>query len=226
VSQPTEQVIPAPSPAARVSERPARLPYRAQWGDRFAEVVIKVLASVAVLAIFLIFVFIGKEAIPLFFEPEAQEELGGLGALFSPRQWSGYDEPVFVWQPVGETGKFNVVPLFVGTLKITLLAMLIAVPIAVLAAVYVSQYAGRRGKEILKPAIELLASVPSVVLGFFALMVLATLAQDLFGLTLRSRSARASTRSCSAWSSPRRCPGSRRRRSSASAARSARRWSC
>lgn len=185
MSQPSEQVIPAARPAARASEPPARAPYRAPLVDRVAEVVIKVLASVAVLAILLIFVFIAKEAVPLFFEPAAQEEIGGLSALFSPRQWTGYDEPVFVWQPVGETGKFNIVPLFVGTLKITVVSMLIAVPLAVLAAVFVSQYAGRRGKEILKPAIELLASVPSVVLGFFALMVLATIVQRLFGLTYR-----------------------------------------
>lgn len=161
------------------------MPYRAPLGDRVAEVVIKVLASVAVVSILLIFVFIAKEAAPIFWELSSQEEIGGLGTLFSPRQWSGYDEAVFIWQPVGEIGKFNVVPLFVGTLKVTLVAMLVAVPIAVLAAVYVSQYAGRRGKEILKPAIELLASVPSVVLGFFALMILATLAQDLFGWTYR-----------------------------------------
>lgn len=184
MSQPSEQAIEAPRPPARASDAP-RAAYRAPLADRVAEVVIKVLASVAVLSILLIFLFIGKEALPIVWETATQEEIGGLSALFSPRQWSGYDEPVFIWQPVGDTGKFNVVPLFVGTLKVTVVAMLIAVPFAVLAAIYVSQYAGKRGKEILKPAIELLASVPSVVLGFFALMILATLAQDLFGWTYR-----------------------------------------
>lgn len=184
MTQPSEHVIAAPGPAARRSVAP-RPRYRAPLVDRAAEIAIKGLATIAVLAIALIFLFIAKEAIPLFFEPEAQAELGGLSALFSPRQWRGYDEAVFVWQPVGDVGKFNVVPLLVGTLKITVLGMLIALPLAVGAAVFVSQYAGKRWKEILKPTIELLASVPSVVLGFFALIVLASLVQDLFGFRYR-----------------------------------------
>jgi phosphate transport system permease protein len=65
------------------------------------------------------------------------------------------------------------------------LSVLFAVPLSVGAAIYVSQYASRRAREILKPAIELLASIPSVVLGFFALVLLATFVQDLFGTTYR-----------------------------------------
>lgn len=165
--------------------------YRAPWMDRAAEHVIRALATTAISAIILIFVFIGREAIPLFFEPDAQAQLGGLPSLVLPRAWQGYDEPAYVWQPVGAspvdgvTGKFNVVPLFVGTLKVTVLGMFIAVPIALLAAIFVSQYASRTAREVLKPAIELLASIPSVVLGFFALMILATLMRDWFGLTYR-----------------------------------------
>ena len=67
----------------------------------------------------------------------------------------------------------------------TVLALLFAVPIALLSAIYVSQYAPKRAREILKPAIELLASIPSVVLGFFALVLLATIVQSVFGTTYR-----------------------------------------
>jgi hypothetical protein len=67
LSQPSDQAIEAPRPAARTSDAP-RAPYRAPLGDRVAEVVIKVLASVAVLSILLIFVFIGKEALPIVWE--------------------------------------------------------------------------------------------------------------------------------------------------------------
>ncbi|MDQ3035572.1 MAG: phosphate ABC transporter permease subunit PstC, partial [Myxococcota bacterium] len=176
---------PARPPARRLSAPPLGRGYRAPLSDRIAELVIRGLALIAVLAIVLIFVFIAKEALPIFVEWRAQREIGGLMALFEARQWTGYDEPVFVWQPVGETGKYNVVPLFVGTLKITFLGMLFATPLAVLAAIFVSQYASKRARDIIKPTIELLASVPSVVLGFFALMVLASVVQDAFDLRYR-----------------------------------------
>ena len=159
--------------------------FRAPLTDRIAEAIIRVLAFTAVAAIVLIFVFIAKEALPLFWEHDAQGEIGGLSALALPRVWPGHDTATYLWQPVGDIPKMNVVPLFLGTLRVTVLAMLIAVPLAILAAIYVSQYAPRRAREILKPAIELLASIPSVVLGFFSLIVVATLVQDVFGLTYR-----------------------------------------
>ncbi len=171
--------------ATRGSGRIAFRPHRAPILHQIAELAIHAMAMFAVIAIALIFVFIAREALPLFVERDAHEEIGGLSSLLFARQWPGYEEAVYVWQPVGELAKMNLVPLFVGTLKVTLLSLLISVPIAVLAAVYVSQYAGKRAREVLKPAIELLASVPSVVLGFFALMILATLVQDAFGLTYR-----------------------------------------
>lgn len=184
-----EEAAKAEAPKAPPPARPTIAPlgqgYRAPLIDRIAERLILVLASVAVVAIALIFVFVAKEAIPIFFEPEAQEEIAGLASLFVPRQWPGYEEAVYVWQPVGGTPKYNIVPLFVGTLKVTLVGMLFAVPLAVLAAVFVSQYASPCWRDVLKPAIEMLASVPSVVLGFFALMILATVVQDAFGLTYR-----------------------------------------
>lgn len=150
-----------------------------------AERAIMALAFVAIAAIVLIFAFILKEALPLLWDHEALREIGGLSSLFAPRQWLGYDEAVYVWQPVGGTPKLNVVPLFVGTLKVTVLTMVISVPIGVGAAIYVSQYAPRWIRELVKPTLELLAAIPSVVLGFFALMVLATWLQGLFGWQYR-----------------------------------------
>ncbi|MEC7520817.1 MAG: phosphate ABC transporter permease subunit PstC [Myxococcota bacterium] len=152
---------------------------------RLAEKAITGVAFVAIAAIVLIFVFILKEALPLLWETELHGEIGGLDALFLPKQWAGYAEAVFVWQPVGTPSKLNVVPLLVGTLKVTVLAMLISVPAGVGAAIFVSQYAPRSLREVIKPALELLASIPSVVLGFFALIVLATWMQETFGLAYR-----------------------------------------
>ncbi|MCX6884263.1 MAG: phosphate ABC transporter permease subunit PstC [Verrucomicrobia bacterium] len=108
--------------------------------------------------------------------------------MLLPHQWSDYDHPVFIWQPVSQIHKYNIIPLAIGSLKLTLVALLFSVPIALGAAIYVSQLAGNRARELLKPAIELLAGIPSVVLGFFSLIVLASFFQNLLGYQVRLNS--------------------------------------
>lgn len=105
--------------------------------------------------------------------------------LFKPHQWTGYDQPEYIWQPISQIHKYNLVPLIIGSLKTTLIALLFAVPLALAAAIYVSQLADPKTKEWLKPAIELLAGIPSVVLGFFALLVMASVMQAVFGYQSR-----------------------------------------
>ena len=105
--------------------------------------------------------------------------------LLFPYQWVGYDRPAYIWQPVGDIHKYNIVPLLVGSLKVSIISMVFAVPISLLAAIYVSQLASPRLKEILKPVIELLSGIPSVVLGFFALLVMASVLQSIFGYETR-----------------------------------------
>jgi len=85
------------------------------------------------------------------------------------------------WLPVSDHPRYGLIPLFIGTLKITLIAMLFAAPIAILAALFSAAFAPYWLREIIKPAIELLAGFPSVVIGFFALMVMATFFQNIFG---------------------------------------------
>ncbi|MBI5472708.1 MAG: phosphate ABC transporter permease subunit PstC [Ignavibacteriae bacterium] len=89
------------------------------------------------------------------------------------------------WQPVGNQPKYGLWPLIVGSLKVTVIALLVAAPLAILAALFTSSFAPRWSREYIKPAIELLAGFPSVVVGFFALVTLATLMQDLFGYQYR-----------------------------------------
>lgn len=117
--------------------------------------------------------------------PDARVNTTDWKYLIHAHQWSGYDKPEFIWQPVGQIKKFNLIPLFVGTLKITLIGLLFAVPLAVGAAIYVSQLARPRVREIIKPVIEMLSGIPSVVTGFFALLVMATVLQKLFGYETR-----------------------------------------
>lgn len=92
------------------------------------------------------------------------------------------------WLPVSDQPRYGLLPLLVGTIKLTLIAVLIAAPLAILAALYSSTFAPKWARETIKPAIELLAGIPSVVIGFFALMVMATLFQDLFGYSTRLNS--------------------------------------
>ncbi len=105
--------------------------------------------------------------------------------LLEPHQWTGYDKPEFIWQPVSAIHKYNLVPLIVGSLKTTLVALVFSVPLALAAAIYVSQLAAPRVRETVKPGIELLAGIPSVVLGFFALIVMASVLQEAFGYPSR-----------------------------------------
>jgi len=89
------------------------------------------------------------------------------------------------WFPVSDRPRYGLIPLLVGTLKITLLAILFAAPIAILAALFSASFAPYWLREIIKPAIELLAGFPSVVIGFFALMVMASFFQNIFGYDTR-----------------------------------------
>ena len=90
-----------------------------------------------------------------------------------------------VWMPVSDNPRYGLLPLIVGTFKITIIAILFAAPLAILAALFSAAFAPRWMREIIKPAIELLAGFPSVVIGFFALIVLATFFQNLFGYETR-----------------------------------------
>jgi len=84
------------------------------------------------------------------------------------------------WVPVSEKPRYGILALIIGTFKVTIISMLFAAPLAILAALYTASFASRRMKEIIKPTIELLAGFPSVVIGFFALMVLASFLQNVF----------------------------------------------
>ena len=105
------------------------------------------------------------------------------GLLWGKTHYEGYEKPEYVWQSTGGTDdfepKFSLVPLVFGTLKGTLYAMLFAFPLAVLGALYTSQFATPRLKNAIKPTIEIMAALPSVVLGFLAGLVMAPLLERM-----------------------------------------------
>jgi phosphate transport system permease protein len=173
---------------AKLTVPPARPPKLvlapAPFWHRGIEWLLRCLAVSAVLAIILILVFIAKEAAPIFYSKAVRAEVT-LSKMWWPQLWPGYDESASVWQPVSEIPKFGLWPLILGTLKVTIVAMFVSVPLGVGAALYVSQYARPRTREIVKPIVELLAGIPSVVLGFFALIIMASWFQNWFGLESR-----------------------------------------
>lgn len=121
--------------------------------------------SVSILIVLLIFIFLFKEAIPFIWDP-------GLGELFHS-----------VWNPVSfQKEEFGILPLITGSLLVTFFALIIAIPFGVTGAVYISEIAAQKEREILKPFIEILAGIPSVVLGFFGLVVIAPFIKNIFGL--------------------------------------------
>lgn len=93
---------------------------------------------------------------------------------------------------VGSSGAFGAIPLFTGTLMVTLIAMFLAVPVGLMSAVYLSEYASRGVRVVAKPALEILAGIPTVVYGLFAALLVAPALRDggaVVGLSLSSESA-------------------------------------
>jgi phosphate transport system permease protein len=140
-----------------------------------AEKLLAAVAFTSFIFIFLILIFVFRESLPLVMGTAVGDDgTVSLRALLST-----------AWVPVSNHPRYGLWPLAVGSFKVTTVAMLIAFPVAVLAAIYTATLAPRMVKEIVKPAIEILAGFPSVVIGFFALMVLATFFQESLNLKFR-----------------------------------------
>ncbi|MDE2058170.1 MAG: ABC transporter permease subunit [candidate division NC10 bacterium] len=105
------------------------------------------------------------------------------GSLFGKLWYEGYPAPAYVWQSTGGTddfeAKFSLTPLIFGTIKGTFYALLFAIPLALLGALYTSQFMHPTLRGIVKPTVEIMAALPSVVLGFLAGLWLAPLVEKI-----------------------------------------------
>lgn len=119
----------------------------------------------AIIVLGLIVLFLFKEGLPIF----KAVTLGGF--LLGLEWYPTYDPP-----------SFGIFPLIVASVAVTFCSSLLAVPLGVLAAIYTAELADRRIKELLKPVIELLAAMPSVVIGFFGMVIVAPLLQGIFDI--------------------------------------------
>ena len=110
--------------------------------------------------------------------------------LFGKVWYEGYPEPTYSWQSSAGTddyeAKLSLTPLIFGTLKGTFYAMVFAVPLAIFGAIYTSQFARPKFKGVIKPAVEVMAAIPTVIIGFLAALWLAPLIERSLGATFLS----------------------------------------
>ncbi len=147
----TEQI--APTRPLQTQKKPSGS------GERLIEGLVYTAGISALLLVGLIFIFLLREGIPAFAQIPPSELLGSR------------------WYPIQE--KFGLLPLLTGSLLVTFGAVLIAVPMGLITAVYLGEIAPTWQRELLKPLIELLAGIPSIVLGFLGWVVLAPIVQNL-----------------------------------------------
>ncbi len=152
-----------------------------RFGERVMEKLIFLAGVSTVLIIALIFVFLFKEAIFFFATAKPFDLIGK--TTFDP--WD--EKTIFnmLWQPVSDVPKYSILPLICGSFLVSFPATIIATLFGLGCAVYLSEVAAPRTREILKPTIELLAGIPSVVMGFMMLAVIASFVQNIFHTKFR-----------------------------------------
>jgi len=131
-------------------------------GNSFITGIIKISGYSSIVFVTLILIFLLREGLPALFNVPLKE-------LFST-----------IWYPI--EGYFGIMPLLLGTLLVTAVAILIALPFGICTAVYLSEIAPKWVKGILKPVVEILAGIPSVVLGFIGILVLVPFMRTFFNL--------------------------------------------
>ncbi|MBN2038393.1 MAG: phosphate ABC transporter permease subunit PstC [Spirochaetes bacterium] len=133
--------------------------------DAIVEKIFTLTGLLCIVILFLIIIFLFKEGLPIFTEISIFDFIFGTS-----------------WYPTSEEPRFGIAPLIIASVAVTLLASLIAVPLSIAIAVYLSELANTKIREILKPLVEIIASIPSVIIGFFGMVVLAPFLQRNFDI--------------------------------------------
>jgi len=124
-----------------------------------------IMALVSIITLGLIMIYLFLEGLPLF------KKVSVIDFLFGN-----------LWYPTSQPPDFGIFPLIVASIAVTLLSSLFAIPLGVMTAVYLAEIAKPRTRSIFKPMVELLAALPSVVIGFFGMVVVAPFLQDTFDI--------------------------------------------
>jgi len=124
-----------------------------------------IIAMTSITILFLIMVFLFREGLPIFKTVSVKEFVFG-----------------HYWYPTSEPPDFGIFPLIIASLSVTVASAIISIPLGVMTAVYLSEIASKKVSEIAKPVVELLAALPSVVIGFFGMVLVAPFLQEVFNL--------------------------------------------
>ncbi|MGA7874402.1 MAG: phosphate ABC transporter permease subunit PstC [Desulfoferrobacter sp.] len=122
-------------------------------------------ASISILILSLIVIFLFVEGLPIF------KEVSIIKFLFGRE-----------WYPTSDPADFGILPLLVSSIAVTVLSAIVAIPLGVMTAIYLAEIASHGVRQIFKPIVELLAALPSVVIGFFGMVIVAPFLQQTFDL--------------------------------------------
>ncbi|PKN66731.1 MAG: phosphate ABC transporter permease subunit PstC [Deltaproteobacteria bacterium HGW-Deltaproteobacteria-15] len=125
------------------------------------------IGSASIITLSLIMLFLFMEGIPIFSRVSITDFIFGR-----------------LWYPTSDPGRFGIFPLIIASMSVTAVASLISVPLGVMTAIYLAEIASPRLREVVKPLVELLAALPSVVIGFFGMVVVAPFLQDALNLAV------------------------------------------
>lgn len=139
--------------------------------EKIFELLFLTIASISIICVLIICVFLFSNGLP------AMAEIGFFDFIFGTE-----------WKPTANTPSFGIFPMIVGSIYITLGAVLIGVPIGIFTAVFLTQYCPKKALVYLKPVINLMAGIPSILYGFFGMMVLVPTIRNIFGINLTSGS--------------------------------------
>ncbi len=131
--------------------------------DKVIQYIFFIFAFVSIAILCMILYFLVREGVPVFGQVSVKDFLFGK-----------------YWYPTSDPPDFGIFPLIVASLLVTVCSAAIAIPLGVMTAIYLAEIASTRVKEIAKPMVELLASLPSVVIGFFGMVIVAPFLQDVF----------------------------------------------
>jgi len=148
-----------------LSDKNSAVKMKRQTRENIIKYIFFLIALVSIFVLGLIIISLFREGLPIF-------KLVSLKGFLFGREW----------YPTSDPASFGIFPLIVGSLIVTFFAILMAVPLGVLSAIYIAEIAPASIKELLKSIIELLAGIPSVVLGFFGMVIIAPWLQETFDL--------------------------------------------
>lgn len=138
---------------------------RRETTEKSMQVMFFVIATASITILFLIMLFLFKEGLPIFETVPVRDFIFGK-----------------YWYPTSDPADFGIFPLIVASVAVTGASGMISIPLGVMTAVYLSEIANPRVGEIVKPVVELLAALPSVVIGFFGMVLVAPFLQRVFGI--------------------------------------------